>query len=35
MSEIDICNQALGWLGAKRITSFNDDSNELAGLLVV
>lgn len=28
MTDIDICNQALGWLGAKRITSFNDGSNE-------
>jgi len=28
MTDIDICNQALGWLGAKRITSFNDGTNE-------
>ena len=28
MTDIDICNQALGWLGAKRITAFTDPSNE-------
>ena len=28
MTDIDICNQALGWLGAKRITSFSDGTNE-------
>ena len=27
-SPVSICNQALGWLGAKRITSFEDNSNE-------
>ena len=26
--ELTICNQALGWLGANRITSLTDDSNE-------
>lgn len=26
--EIDICNQALGWLGANLITSFDDQSKE-------
>ena len=28
MTDIDICNQALGWLGAKRIAAFDDASNE-------
>ena len=31
MSEVSICNQALGWLGANLITSFDDpDSTEAA-----
>lgn len=28
MTDIDICNQALGWLGAKRIITFSDGTNE-------
>jgi len=28
VSEISICNQALGWLGANLITSFNDNTVE-------
>ena len=28
MTEIAICNQALGWLGAKPISSFDDPTNE-------
>lgn len=28
MTDIDICNQALGWLGAKRITAFDEGTNE-------
>jgi len=28
VSEVSICNQALGWLGANLITSFNDQTKE-------
>jgi len=27
-SEVDICNMALGWIGADRITSLDDDSTQ-------
>lgn len=28
MSQVSICNQALGWIGANQITSIDDDSTE-------